>query len=160
MCVSVWLTACLKHWVCVCMPLEECFCNISYFACNIIVFVSGGVSGVTVISEVAGVRNAGCVCVSIIAVYPGALKQPIFVCLILGVMATIACVRMGLQQGHSPMSVGLAWLEGGGWRGLYVFNKLCLPIAPVQTHVNPLDSFLGLLVRICDVELRFTLHQG
>lgn len=67
-----------------------------------------------VISEVVGVRNAGCVCVSIIAVCPGALKQPIFVCLILGVMATVACVRLGLEQLYSPVSVGLAGGGGGG----------------------------------------------
>lgn len=143
------------------MPLQECLCNISYFACDSsynCVCVTRGVH-VAVISEVVGVRNAGCVCASVIAVCPGALKQPIFVCLILGAMAPIACMRMGLQQLYSPRSVGLAWAGGRGG-GLYVFNKLCLPVATVQTHTNPLDWFLGLLVRICDMELRFTLHQG
>lgn len=122
LCVSVWLTACLKRWVCVCLPLSECFCNIRYFACNTsrnCVCVTRGVR-VAVISEVAGVRDAGCVCVSVIAVCPGALKQPIFVCLILGAMAPIAWVRMGLQQLYSPMSVGPAWA------GVGVERPVCL----------------------------------
>lgn len=38
-------------------------------------------------------------------------------------------------------------------------NKLCLSLY-CQNHTNPLDWFLGFLVRIGDMELRFTFRQG
>lgn len=39
-------------------------------------------------------------------------------------------------------------------------NKLCLPVSTVKTYTNPLDWFLGLLVRMRDMELKFIFHQS
>lgn len=78
----VWLAACLQHWVCASVCL---FRSVSVTLVvlpimrAIIVCVTGGVR-VAVISEVVGVQNAGCVCTSIIAVRPGALKHGMRFC--------------------------------------------------------------------------------